>query len=469
MEHVTSKDNMPEGTEGSWLPPSEENLIISERSTLRNAMRVLQASGRGLVCAVNDRGEVVGVLSDGDIRNALLERDNMDVCVSEYMTKDFTYAFEGTSKEQVLKLLDGRVKQIPILDRQRRLVIIAGAGYNFLSGAVYARAKAPARISLAGGGTDFTNYFTEHGGVSFSTTIAKYSHVAIRKRKDPKIVIYSAEQRYRLEADSIRDLHYGTPVDLIAAAIKVMRPEFGLEVYCSCDYAMGSGLGGSAALLAAVLGCLNEFREEKLDSYSIAEHSFEVERIELGFPGGWQDQYATVFGGFNYIEFDHKLNSVMPLRLHSNTIHELEERLLLCHTGRTHLGLQIQQENSRRKSDGKMIEYGRKAKEIALVMKTELLRGRLNDFGRMLHETWQLKKSLVEQTTSAELDDIYDTAMGAGADGGRLLGTGGGGYFLFCVPPFERHRVWEALEGKGLAVESVMLDNVGMQSWTLRA
>lgn len=448
--------------------PSREDLMVSDFGRLREAMLKLKASGKGLLCVVNTNDEVVGVLSDGDIRNALLENADIDARVSDFMTRDFCYAFEGASKEQILKLLDRQVKLIPILDRQRRLVTLAGAGYNFIVGSVYARAKAPARISLAGGGTDFTNYFFEHGGVSLSTTIAKYSHVAIRKRNDSRIIICSAEQGPRLEADDVDALPYGTPVDLIVATIKVMRPEFGLELYCSCDYGPGSGLGGSAALSSAVIGCLNEFREEKLDSYAIAEHSFEVERIELGFPGGWQDQYATVFGGLNYIEFNQKLNSVMPLRLHSNTTLELEERLLLCHTGRPHLGGQIQQKNARRETNEKVIEFGLKAKEIALAMKTELLRGRLADFGRMLHETWQLKKALIENATSVELDDIYDTAMRAGADGGRLLGTGGGGYFLFCVPPFERHQVWRALAEKGLHVESVILDSLGMKSWTLR-
>src|SRR6185436_7553977 len=120
-----------------------------------------------------------------------------------------------------------------------------------------------------------------------------------------------------------------------------------------------------------------------------------------------------------------KLNSVMPLRLHAHTIYELEERLLLCHTGRSHLGGQIQQKNARRETNSKVIEFGLKAKEIALLMKMELLRGRLSDFGRMLHETWQLKKSLIENATSVELDEIHDFAIREGADGGRLLGTGG--------------------------------------------
>ncbi|HEU5237844.1 MAG TPA: CBS domain-containing protein [Pyrinomonadaceae bacterium] len=447
---------------------SPEHLTVLDSSSLREAMEELKQSGKGLVCVVNTKDEVVGVISDGDIRNALLATSDLNSCVSKYMTRDFTYAPEGASKEQVLKLLDSRVKQIPILDAKRRLVALAGAGYSFFTGDVYARAKSPARISFAGGGTDFTNYFVEYTGVSLSATIAKYSHVVIRKRKDRRITIHSLGENYYLEADSINDLAYGTPVDLIVATIKIMRPDFGLDLHCSCDYAPSSGLGGSAALSSALIGCLNEFREEKLDSYSIAEHSFEVERIELGFPGGWQDQYATVFGGLNYVEFNHQLNSVMPLRLTSNTLHELEERLLLCHTGRAHLGGQIQQKNSQRQTDEKMIAFGARAKEIALAMKAGLLRGNLGDFGRLLHETWELKKSLIADASSTDLDDIYETAIRSGADGGRLLGTGGGGYFLFCAPPFLRHRVWEALEKKGLVMESVVLDNVGMKSWTLR-
>lgn len=448
--------------------PDGEHLAVADSSTLRDAMRVLKVSGRGLLCVLDHEIKVVGVLSDGDIRNALLEHNNMDACVTKHMTRNFSFVYEGATKEQVLKLLDGRVKQVPILDREHRLVTITGAGYNYLTGSVYARAKAPVRISLAGGGTDFTNYFVKHGGVSLSTTIAKFSHVVIRKRLDRKIVIYSAEQRHRLEVNNIEDLHYGTPVDLISATIKVMRPEFGLDLFYSCDYAPQSGLGGSAALLSAVIGCLNEFRDEKLDAYSIAEHSFEVERIELGLPGGWQDQYATVLGGFNYMEFDDNLNSVMPLRLGAATVHELEERLLLCHTGHSHLGGHIQKENLRRGTDRETVEFAEKVKEIARIMKTDLLRGRLNDFGRMLHETWQLKKSQVKSATSDDLNRIYDAAIRAGADGGRLLGTGGGGYFLFCARPFERYQVWDALEGMGLSVESVVLDHAGMKSWTSR-
>lgn len=449
-------------------PGGTEGLEIGLGGSLREAMRLLKASGRGLLCVTDEAAAVIGVLSDGDIRNALLEHGNLDAPVVNHMTRQFTSARLGATKEQVLKLLDGRVKLVPILDEARRLVMLAGSGYNYLPGVAIARAKAPARISLAGGGTDFTDYFVQHGGVSLSATIAKHAHVAIRKRSDGRVIIHSTEQDYRLECASVKDLAYGTPVDLITAAIKVMRPEFGLEVHVSCDYSPGSGLGGSAALLAAMIGCLNEFREERFDSYSIAEHAFDAERIELGFPGGWQDQYATVFGGFNFIEFDNTLNSVTPLRLRGSTLDELEERFLLCHTGRRHLGGAIQRGNASRGSDARTIAFADRVKEIALSMRVDLLRGRLDDFGRMLHETWLLKRELVPESSSPDIDAIYDAALAAGADGGRLLGTGGGGYFLFCVRPFERHKVWKVLEDRGLDVESVVLDHVGMKSWTVR-
>jgi len=447
----------------------EGHLAISDTGRLRDAMQRLRSSGRGLICVIGAEGTVVGVISDGDIRNALLEHADMDVPVTNHMTRKFAFAYEGATKEQVLKLFSGRIRQVPILDRQHRLVTIAGPGYLYLPGSVFARAKAPARLSLAGGGTDFTDYFVKHGGVSLSTTIARYAHVAIRKRGDRKIILHSADQNEGLEVEDASKLVYGTPFDLIAATIKVMRPDFGLEIHCGTDFGPRSGLGGSAALLSAVIGCLNEFREEQLDDYSIAEHSFEVERVELGIPGGWQDQYATVFGGFNYIEFDDRLNSVMPLRLSAATVSELEARLLLCHTGREHLGGAIQHENSRRGDAADQLAFGERVKEIARAMKTDLLRGRLNDLGAMLHETWELKKSLVAESSSLQLDAIYDAARRAGADGGRLMGTGGGGYFLFCVKPFERYQVWRSLTDRGLAVESVVLDTAGMKSWTSRS
>jgi D-glycero-alpha-D-manno-heptose-7-phosphate kinase len=267
----------------------------------------------------------------------------------------------------------------------------------------------------------------------------------------------------------LNEISYDGNFDIFKAAVRVMKPDFGFELWVHSDYPSGSGLGGSATVLSAVIGCLNVFRSDPLDNYHIAEHAFEAERIELSISGGWQDQYSTVFGGFNFMEFSKNQNIVTPLRIGDITLNELEERFLLCFTGSTHLGETIQAGNRERAPDDpSVVSFANDIKDIAMEMKSHLTRGSLGEFGRMLDATWRLKKQFNPLVTSEEIDLIYDTAINSGAEGGRLLGTGGGGYFLFFVKPFERNRVASALRSLGLSTDSLIFDNQGLQSWAAR-
>ncbi len=444
-------------------------LLLPETADLRDAMQSLKASGRGLVVIADEAGRALGVLTDGDIRKALLKTEDMHQPAAEYMTRNFVSVREGTPKEQTLKLLDARIRAIPVLDAIGRVTGIVSPGYLETRPATYARAKAPVRVSLAGGGTDFTAHFMEHGGVSLSATLSMHAHAVLKKRVDLSGRIYSHDRNQTVNLPNVSSIDYDGNLDLIKAAIKIMNPGFGFELSVSCDFPEGSGMGGSAALAAAVIGCLNEFREDKLDAHAVAEYAFEAERIELDIKGGWQDQYSTVFGGFNYIEFDKNRNTVTPLRLQPDIVRELEERFLLCFSGKSHLGRVIQADNHRRDpSATESRSFTASLKDIAAEMRTHLLRGHLSDFGRMLDETWNLKKSFDPRVTNEDLDSIYDLAMQSGAEGGRLLGTGGGGYFLFLTKPFERYRVAQALEGRNLKIQSIVFDDKGLQSWTAR-
>ncbi len=447
-----------------------EKLLVPVSATLEQAMRSLRLSGRGLVIVHTNDGRAAGILTDGDIRNALMDGSTLQSPVSGCMNRDFVSVCEGTRKEETLKLLDCRIRAIPVLDASGCVVGVVSTGYLEPQRESYARAKAPVRVSLAGGGTDFTHYFMEHGGVSLTASISLYSHVELRKRADNCIRIHSQVGSRLIEAANLDALTYDGDGDLLKAGIKVMKPEFGFDMWVDNDFLPGSGLGGSASVLAGVIGVLNEFREDKLDAYSIAEHAFEAERIELDISGGWQDQYSTVFGGFNFIEFDDRHNTVTPLRLQPATLQELEERFLLCYSGSEHLGERIQSEN-RRKDGGSAdkLAYANEIKAIAFDMKAHLLRGNLNDFGAMLDATWQLKKRINPLVSSPELDSIYQTAMENGAEGGRLLGTGGGGYFLFFVKPFRRYDVAAALRRRGFSVNSILFDRKGLQSWVARS
>ena len=447
-----------------------DHIMVPETADLRAAMLSLKKSGRGLVVVHDAEDRVVGVLSDGDIRKALLEHEDLNASVTDHMTRDFVWVTEGTPKERTLKLLDARIRSIPVLDTERRLVTLVSTGYMEPRSEAFARAKAPVRVSLAGGGTDFTNYFVAHGGVSLSTTIALHSHVVVRKRSDRRIRIHFEDHHRSLEITDIDALSYDGDLDLIKAGIRVMNPDFGFDLWVSNDYPPGAGLGGSATVLAAVIGALNEFREDHLEKYAIAEHAFEAERIELTIKGGWQDQYSTVFGGFNFIEFDEHRNTVTPLRLDTTIQQELEERFLLCSTGRPHLGGAIQAINHQRAPDDpKLLAFAEEVKAIADTMKAHLLRGNLSDFGRLLHTTWELKKRVTPAVTTPDIDAIYDVALRAGAEGGRLLGTGGGGYFLFFLRPFHRYEVTTALQSLGAKTQSVVFDDCGLQSWKARA
>ena len=443
-----------------------KSLVISEKDDVRVAMDSLRKSGAGLAVVLDEEDRVVGVLSDGDIRKALLECENIHLPVTQCLNRDFISVQEGTSKERILKLLDTRIKVVPVLDAQGYLVDLIGSGYSERRNKPYVRAKAPARISLAGGGTDFTNYFMVHGGVCLSGTVSKYSHALLRQRSDRKIRIISRDLQQIIDYDNINHLVYDGKLDLIKAGIKLMRPDFGFDLEVGTDFPRSSGLGGSASLLAAVIGCFNQFQEDKLDNYRISELSFEAERIELNISGGWQDQYSTVFGGINFIEFNEYNNVVMPLRLEPSVLMELEERFVLCFTGNEHLGNAIQDQNHTQDTDNsRWSSIASELKDIATSMKTCLLRSRLGDIGPLLDETWRLKKDGSDIVTSSKLDAIYDMAKKSGAEGGRLLGTGGGGYFLFYVHPFHRYNFNRALENIGVRTEGVVFDAQGLRAW----
>jgi D-glycero-alpha-D-manno-heptose-7-phosphate kinase len=446
-----------------------EKLLIPDTADLADAMAAIRSNARGIILVHDIKHRVVGMLTDGDISKALLKHEDLHAPVTENMNRDFVWVPKGTPKETTLRLLDARIRAIPVLDNAGQLITLVSTGYLEARPETYARAKAPIRISLAGGGTDFTNYFTEHGGVSLSATIAKHSHAILRKRQDREIVIYSHDLNKTSTHADIHHLEYDGTLDLIKAGINVMKPQFGFELSLSSDFLPGSGLGGSATALSAIIGCLNECRDDRLDNYLIAEHAFEAERIELGISGGWQDQYSTVFGGFNFIEFGKSQNTVTPLRINRETLCELEERFLMCYTGTPHLGEEIQAKNcGHEPNTPEILKFAEEIKSIAYLMKSHLVRGSLADFGAMLNETWQLKKQFNSQVTNDNIDAIYDAAIKSGAEGGRLLGTGGGGYFLFFVKPFERFRVAQAMEKMGLATESVVFDDKGLQSWTAR-
>tara|TARA_B100000686_G_C16597507_1_gene866835 strand:- start:367 stop:1020 length:654 start_codon:yes stop_codon:yes gene_type:complete len=210
-------------------------------------------------------------------------------------------------------------------------------------------------------------------------------------------------------------------------------------------------------------------RTDRWDRHELAEIAFQAERLHLGIAGGWQDQYAAAFGGFNFIEFGGEQNLVHPIRLHQDVIRELEESLVLCDTGTTHESGAIHQDQSAELQSEAIQKNVEKNVELAYEIRNLLLRGNLNDFGLALGRAWSFKKTLSSKITTTKLDEIYDGAIQAGALGGKLLGAGGGGFFLFFVPPFKKNDLLHFLIDEGLAIRNFNFEAHGLQSWISRA
>ena len=429
-------------------------------------------STRGNVSPIGFKDAVMmGLATDGDIRRRLLETASLDDSIATCANPDFVWADNAAPREVLLKQLDNRIRLIPLLNKARQLTGIVSRDQLPVQPeeAVYARARAPVRISFGGGGSDLTHFFVGEGGAAINATISLYSHATLRIRNDAQIIIHSRDLGESLCAPDLRTaLHEPGRFGLSQALLKAVQPQFGLELYLQSDFPINSGLGGSAAVSAAILGCFNQFRRDQWDLHELAELAFQAERLYLGVVGGWQDQYATVFGGFNFMEFRMDQNLVHPLRMQPDTQMELEESLILCDTGSGHDSGAIHQDQREQMREESVRRHVQANVELTYRMRNHLLRGRLLQFGESLHEAWQLKRQLSNKISSARLDSLYDIALRHGAIGGKLLGAGGGGFFLFYVPPFRKHDLIDSLEAAGLAIRQFRFEAEGLRAWTVR-
>ncbi len=445
--------------------------LIAESATLRDALTRIDANQYGIVLTTGASGAVTGLATDGDIRRRLLQGASLSDRISSCANAQFVWADPAAPRELLLKQLDQRIRVIPLLDAGKRLCGMVSRDHLpvQLEERVYARARSPVRISFGGGGSDLTHFFAGEGGAVINTTISLYSHATLRVRNDERVIVHSRDLRRTLDAPSLSvALAERGEFGLIQSLLKAVHPDFGFELYLHSDFPMKSGLGGSAVVSAAVLGCFNQFRRDRWDLHELAELAFQAERLYLGVAGGWQDQYATIFGGFNFMEFRMDQNIVHPLRLHHDVLLELEESLILCDTGTVHDSGDIHDDQRRHMQQQSVHRTAQANVEITYRIRNHLLRGQLLQFGQLLDEAWQLKRQLGSKISNERLDAMYDNARRHGAAGGKLLGAGGGGYFLFYVPPFRKHELIASIETAGLRVQPFRFEAEGLQAWSIR-
>jgi len=448
-----------------------DKCLIEDNFSIRAALEKIDDNKYGFVFTKDSNGVVNGLVTDGDIRRALLNDKKIDEKISTISNKKFVWLGVDESREQLIKNLDSHIQFIPMLDDNGNLVNIVSKDYLPLleETDTYIRARAPVRISFGGGGSDLTHFFSTSPGAVINAAISIYSHALMKVRPDGNIIIHSLDLGESLFADNLDEaLIHRDSFGLIQSILHVIKPDFGFELSLNSDFSVGSGLGGSAALCAALLGCFNEVRRDKWSQYELAEIAFQSERLHLGIAGGWQDQYATVFGGFNFIEFHKQENIVNPIRVHSNVVKELEESLVLCDTGILHNSGDIHKNQKATMAAASLNDLVCENVELTHTIRKHLLRGNLLKLGECLDTGWKLKRNFSCMISNDRIDEIYNGAKKHGALGGKLLGAGGGGYFLFYVPPFEKHRLLDFLQIKGLKTQLFRFDWEGLDSWVVR-
>ncbi len=337
------------------------------------------------------------------------------------------------------------------------------------------KSKAPLRIGLAGGGTDVSPYSDLFGGSILNATINKYAYATIEPMANNQILFHSIDKnethtyasKLNLDTDGNLDLLKGVYNRIVKQFTKTPL-SFKLTTYV--DAPAGSGLGSSSTLVVAIIGAFAEWLNLPLGEYDIAHLAFEIERIELNMAGGKQDQYAATFGGFNFMEFykDDKV-IVNPLRIKRKYITELQNNLVLFYTGTSRNSSNIieEQANNIKENSRNAIEATHRLKEQSIKMKEALLTGKLDQIGEILNFGWEHKKQIATGISNPEIEAIYDAALNAGANGGKISGAGGGGFIFFYCPSNSRFKVIEAMKAFNGRVESYEFTSGGLYTYTI--
>jgi D-glycero-alpha-D-manno-heptose-7-phosphate kinase len=298
-------------------------------------------------------------------------------------------------------------------------------------------------MSFVGGGSDLPAFYREHGGAVISTAIDKFVFVTVNPKFDDGVrVAYSQTE----EVASASEVKHA----LVRAAMGLLGLRGGIEITTVADIpSRGTGLGSSSTFTVALLHALHAFQGRHVSNERLAQEACHIEMDICGEPIGKQDQYAAAMGGLNLIEFrPDETVGVSPVICRPATLARLQSNLLMLYTGITRSASSLLREQSGEVVANRMKKNAlRRMVELCYAMRGELQADNLDAFGEILHENWELKKSLTSRISSSEIDDWYDTARRHGATGGKILGAGAGGFLLLSAPP-ERHKaICHALPG----------------------
>jgi D-glycero-alpha-D-manno-heptose-7-phosphate kinase len=329
-------------------------------------------------------------------------------------------------------------------------------------------AVAPLRISFVGGGTDFPHWYQEHGGAVLSATVDHFVRVTITPRRDRQVRVRSLDMGHLVEYRLNERPPYDGVMDLPKAAIERFGVETGIDVDIESEAPPGSGLGGSSALVTAMVAALAMLADRSYSAEEVARLSYAIEREDLGISGGWQDQFAASHGGCNLIEFRAGAVEVTPVMADAARFEDLRRHLLLCYTGsvRRDVGLIDHQIQLFRSGREETVLGMKQLTEMAYVMRDAIEAGDLGRLGTMLAEAFEAKKRMNPHVAmDTPIEPMLKGAREAGAWGGKICGAGGGGYLLIACPPDVRAQVRATLERLGGQLAAFDFERRGVRAF----
>ncbi|MEO6795541.1 MAG: GHMP kinase [Candidatus Dormibacter sp.] len=311
-------------------------------------------------------------------------------------------------------------------------------------------ARAPLRIGLAGGGTDFESYYEVYGGAVVSVAINRYCYVLISSQDGKETEITSSVDFHKPQQDGWQSSDTDLPVP--RAVVDYFGLGRGLSIFIAFQVPSDTGLGSSTASGVALIRALESIKGPAREARDLAELACHIEIRQLGRLIGKQDPYTCTFGGLNYLEFRPDGVGVTPIALSAELRDALESRLMLFFTGRRQNSARIwhdQWMNTQR--NGTAINALHTIKAAAAQLHRELQRGEIDGVGDCLHRSWIAKRQLAVGVSDAWVDEWYEAALKAGAGGGKLVGAGGGGFALLYCDPDRQEAVTGTLQKAGLS------------------
>ncbi|MES1048993.1 galactokinase [Bacillus thuringiensis] len=288
--------------------------------------------------------------------------------------------------------------------------------------------KTPMRISLGGGGTDLPFYASKYGGFVISASINKYCNIMVNSRDyDNKIKLNYSEMEI---VENVNELKH----DIYRESLKLTGIKEGIEITSISDVPIGTGLGGSGAFTVGLLNALYTKANKKLNSYQLAELACKIEIDILKQPSGKQDQYISSFGGIKCLEIDcNGRVEVSSPNISRETLLKLEKNTFMFYTGMSRQSAEVlgEQDSASKNKESNIIESLHKIKEIGKEIQCSLENGNTSNFGRLMHKHWLVKRQMSTRVSNSFINKCYDVALDNGALGGKIMGAGNGGFFLF--------------------------------------